>query len=45
MTPATTFIKLAWLLSNYDKREVKELIGKNLKGEITKRTEEDVFLK
>ncbi len=44
MTPETTFIKLAWLLSNYKKNEVKEMIGKNLRGEITERTEPNAFL-
>ncbi|MEK6837975.1 MAG: asparaginase domain-containing protein, partial [Nanoarchaeota archaeon] len=44
MTPETTFIKLAWLLSNYGKSEVKELITKNLRGEITERTEPAAFL-
>jgi glutamyl-tRNA(Gln) amidotransferase subunit D len=44
MTPETTFIKLAWLLSNYKKDEVKELISKNLRGEISERTEKDAFL-
>lgn len=37
----TAFIKLAWLLSNYKKEEIKELFEKNLRGELTKRTEED----
>jgi len=41
MTPATTFIKLAWLLSNYKKNEVKDLITKNLRGEITERSNVD----
>jgi len=36
MTPETTFIKLAWLLSNYPK-EVKELLLKDFRGEISKR--------
>jgi len=36
MLPETAFIKLAWLLSNYPK-QVKELIGKNLHGEINER--------
>jgi len=36
MLTETAFIKLAWLLSNYPKK-VKELINKNLRGEITKR--------
>lgn len=44
MTPETTFIKLAWLLSNYRKEEVKELITKNLKGEISERVEDKTFL-
>lgn len=44
MTTETTFIKLAWLLSNYKKEEVKELITENLRGEISTRTEEDAFL-
>ncbi len=39
MTPETTFIKLAWLLSNYPKEQVKKLITKNLRGEINRRTE------
>ncbi len=38
MTPETTFIKLAWLLSNYKKDEVKKLITKNIRGEISKRS-------
>ncbi|MBN2454064.1 Glu-tRNA(Gln) amidotransferase subunit GatD [Candidatus Woesearchaeota archaeon] len=44
MTPETTFIKLAWLLSNYKKEEVKDLITKNLRGEISERTEKETFL-
>ena len=44
MTPETTFIKLAWLPSNYKKAEVKELVVKNLRGEITDRTEPKDFL-
>lgn len=43
MTPETTYIKLAWLLSNYKKNDVKKLITENLRGEITNRTE-DTFL-
>ncbi|MBN1157695.1 hypothetical protein JXA85_08815, partial [Candidatus Woesearchaeota archaeon] len=43
MTPETAFIKLAWLLSNYKKEEVKELFGKNIVGEISER-EENIFL-
>ncbi|MBI2176374.1 Glu-tRNA(Gln) amidotransferase subunit GatD [Candidatus Woesearchaeota archaeon] len=44
MTPETTFVKLAWLLSNYKKDEVKELVTRNLRGEITERTEPNSFL-
>lgn len=40
MTPETTFIKLAWLLSNHSKEEAKKLITKNLKGEISRCTRE-----
>lgn len=43
MTPETSFIKLAWLLSNHPK-EVEELITKNLRGEINNRLEETDFL-
>ena len=43
MTPAATFIKLAWLLSNYPKEKVKELIVKNLRGEINQRLLEEEF--
>ena len=38
MTPETTFVKLAWLLSNYNKGETRKLITQNLRGEITERT-------
>ncbi len=44
MTPETTFIKLAWLLSNYSKDEAKKLLTENLRGEITERTEKETFL-
>jgi glutamyl-tRNA(Gln) amidotransferase subunit D len=44
MTPETTFIKLAWLLSNCKKDEIKQLITKNLKGEISERIEDRTFL-
>ena len=40
MTPETAFIKLAWLLSNYQKEEVPELFGLNLVGEISARPEQ-----
>ena len=44
MLPETAFIKLAWLLGNCKKEEVKELIDKNLRGEINERLLEDEFL-
>jgi len=37
MLTETAFIKLAWLLGNYKKKEVIELVGKNLRGEINNR--------
>ncbi|MCX8146909.1 MAG: Glu-tRNA(Gln) amidotransferase subunit GatD [Candidatus Woesearchaeota archaeon] len=40
MLAETALVKLAWLLGNYnDKEKVKELMRKNLRGEITERTE------
>ena len=44
MTPETAYIKLAWLLSNYPKKEVEELYGKDLRGEISERSE-NIFLR
>ncbi len=38
MTTETAFIKLAWLLSNYKKEEVKKLMMQNLRGELRERT-------
>jgi glutamyl-tRNA(Gln) amidotransferase subunit D len=44
MTPETAYIKLAWLLSNYkNKEEIKELFEKNLRGEISERSEKEEF--
>ncbi len=37
MLAETAFVKLAWLLANYPKEKVKELVGKNLRGEISER--------
>jgi glutamyl-tRNA(Gln) amidotransferase subunit D len=45
MTPATTYIKLAWLLSNYKKEDISELIIKNLRGEINDKLTDDLFMK
>jgi len=43
MLTETAYIKLAWLLSN-NKKEVKALVGKNIRGEINKRLKPDDFL-
>jgi len=40
MTPETAFIKLAWLLSNFDKNKVKELYEQSLRWEISDRSNE-----
>lgn len=37
MTPETSFIKLAWILSNYPK-DIKKLMIQNLRGELTSRS-------
>lgn len=42
MITETAFIKLAWLLSNYSKKEIKELWNRNFVGEILSR---DVYEK
>lgn len=44
MTPETTFIKLAWLLSNYPKEKAKELMLTNIRGELSGRSEPPGFL-
>lgn len=41
MHPELAFIKLAWLLSNYKKEEVKKLYETNLRGEISERIEQE----
>jgi glutamyl-tRNA(Gln) amidotransferase subunit D len=38
MLAETAFVKLAWLLGNYPKEKAKELVAKNLRGEISERT-------
>ena len=43
MTPETTFVKLSWLLSNY-KKDAKDLLFENLKGEINERLMSVEFL-
>jgi glutamyl-tRNA(Gln) amidotransferase subunit D len=44
LLPETAFIKMAWLLSNYPKNKVPELMMENLRGELTERTLEKEFL-
>ncbi len=44
MLTETAFIKLAWLLGNYKKEEVKDKISENLRGEINERIKLDEFL-
>jgi len=43
MLAETALVKLAWLLGNYSAEETKKLVGKNLRGEITARTEIEDF--
>lgn len=44
MTPETAYAKLGWLLGNYKPDEAKEMLAKNIVGEISERTEPDEFL-
>ena len=44
MLTETAFVKLAWLLGNYPKEQVRELVTKNLRGEINERILPDEFL-
>ncbi|HLF07183.1 MAG TPA: Glu-tRNA(Gln) amidotransferase subunit GatD, partial [Thermoplasmata archaeon] len=39
MTPETAYMKLVWLLSNHPAEEAKPLFGKNLRGEISERSD------
>ncbi len=43
MLAETAFVKLAWLLGNYKKKEIEKLVGENLRGEITPCTAIDSF--
>ena len=38
MLPETAYVKLGWLLANYPEKRAKELLNKNIVGEITERT-------
>lgn len=44
MLPETAFVKLAWLLGNFSREKAKELMRKNLAGEISERGEIGEFL-
>jgi glutamyl-tRNA(Gln) amidotransferase subunit D len=44
MLPETAFMKLAWLLKNAPKKEIKELMLKDLRGEIFDRIEDNTYL-
>ena len=44
LTFETTYIKTAWLLSNFSKEKFSELFDKNFRGEMITRIEEDCFL-
>jgi glutamyl-tRNA(Gln) amidotransferase subunit D len=43
MLPETALMKLSWLLGNYSKTEAKELLNKNLRGEIAPFTRTDTY--
>ena len=43
-TPETTFIKLAWLLSNYSKDQSKRMILQNIAGELSDCTAAEEYL-
>lgn len=43
MLPETALMKLSWLLGNYSPKEAKEMLTKNLRGEITQFTRTDTY--
>jgi glutamyl-tRNA(Gln) amidotransferase subunit D len=43
MLAETALVKLSWLLANYPLSQVKELVGKNMRGEINPRIEPNQF--
>lgn len=45
MLAETAYVKLAWLLGNYDAEEARKLMGVNLRGELNERITPDEFLK
>ncbi len=44
MLPETAFIKLAWLLGNFSKEKTREMMAKNICGEISERTAPEEFM-
>ncbi|MGC8669722.1 MAG: Glu-tRNA(Gln) amidotransferase subunit GatD [Candidatus Micrarchaeia archaeon] len=44
MLPETAYVKLGWLLGNYKADKARELLNKNLVGEISKTSDYDEFL-
>lgn len=44
MTPETAYVKLGWLLGNYGKDDAREMLNRNIVGEIKGRTDYDSFL-
>ena len=44
MLTDTAYVKLAWILGNYPKEKVKEMVKQNLRGEINERILVDEFL-
>lgn len=43
MLPETAWVKMGWLLGNYKKSKAIKMMDKNLRGEITERTEHQQF--
>lgn len=44
MLPETAYVKLGWLLGNYNPDEAKKLLNKNMAGEVKRRTKFEEFL-
>jgi glutamyl-tRNA(Gln) amidotransferase subunit D len=44
MIPETAYVKLGWLLGNYDAEESKRLLDKSIAREIKKRSRYEEFL-
>jgi glutamyl-tRNA(Gln) amidotransferase subunit D len=45
MLPETAYVKLGWLLGNHSEKEAREMLAKDIAGEITERLEYDYFLR